>query len=448
MRLYHQEPVEARAMFCDAPFLKTRYARSDGEYVLQIGRGENWSVLACKQAYAKAVKTAMELECKSCLFDLNPAQELGFPGLCAAAEGIFGGAYRQRFALDGRWEPEISCYAGGENLSQKELLAACELAHSVIETRNLVNRPSNLLHPVEFAGYLADAMRELPVEAELFMGKDLKQNGLNGLLTVGAGSENEPAMLVLRYTGAPDSTDRFGFVGKGVTVDTGGYCLKSAASMAGIKGDMAGGAAAAMALRALAANRVRVNVTAVIPTCENRISGGSMVPGDVIRLFSGKTVEILNADAEGRLILADALSWAKEKESCTCLVDIATLTGAIYQMLGHVATGVMSNDNAFYNALEAASARSGERFWRMPDFPEYESLIDSDYADVRNTSKDGCGAVTAGLFLKRFVGTRPWLHLDIAGTADNASPLWQHHVPGATGAAVSTLYFLAAEGEK
>ena len=194
---------------------------------------------------------------------------------------------------------------------------------------------------------------------------------------------------------------------------------------------------------ALAANGVPVNVTVVVPVCENRISDSSMVPGDVITSFSGKTIEILNSDAEGRLILADGLAWAAEREGCTHLVDIATLTGAICAMLGFVTTGVMASDNGFYDCLLCAAERSGEKFWRMPDDAEYETLIESDYADVRNTSKDGCGAITAGLFLKKFTAGRPWLHLDIAGTADNTGIVWQHQVPGATGTAVSTLYHLA-----
>ena len=159
--------------------------------------------------------------------------------------------------------------------------------------------------------------------------------------------------------------------------------------------------------------------------------------------FSGKTIEILNSDAEGRLILADGLAWAAEREGCTHLVDIATLTGAVCAMLGFVTTGVMASDNGFYDCLLCAAERSGEKFWRMPDDAEYETLIESDYADVRNTSKDGCGAITAGLFLKKFTAGRPWLHLDIAGTADNTGIVWQHQVPGATGTAVSTLYHLA-----
>ena len=159
---------------------------------------------------------------------------------------------------------------------------------------------------------------------------------------MGTGSGNDPCLAVLRYTGAPGSGERLGLVGKGVTCDTGGYCLKGAKSMAGMKGDMAGGAAAAAAVCALAANKVRANVTAVVPCCENRISNLAMLPGDVISSLSGRTIEVMNTDAEGRLILCDALTWAIRQEKATRLVDIATLTGAIYAMLGHVAAGVMA----------------------------------------------------------------------------------------------------------
>ena len=168
------------------------------------------------------------------------------------------------------------------------------------------------------------------------------------------------------------------------------------------------------------------------------------MPGDVIRSLSGQTIEILNTDAEGRLILADGLTWAAREEKCTRLVDAATLTGAIWAMLGYVTAGVMASDDGWYGRLEAAAALSGEKYWRMPLCREYERMIESDLADMRNTSKDGCGAITAGAFLKRFTQDLPWLHLDIAGTASVNKPVWQHQVSGATGAAVSTLFHLAA----
>ena len=437
-----EKQIQANVIFTDDAYLKTRYLlRADGGYTIRVGRGSRRDILACKELYGKAVKMALELECTACAFDPGPASELGQTGLFAAVEGVCGGAYQKKFALSGRWEPELACSFPGAD--EVQLKKAWELARSIMETRGLVNRPSNLLWPEEFARQLKEMTGGLPIEAELYDRQALEKLGLRALLTVGGSSAHAPVLAVLRYTGAPESRRRLGLAGKGVTVDSGGYSLKPASAMAGIKGDMAGGAAAAAAVRALAANGAAVNVTAVVPICENRISNVSMLPGDVITSFSGKTIEILNADAEGRLILADALTWAAEREGCTHLVDIATLTGAICAMLGFVTTGVMASDDEFYACLTRAAARSGEKFWRMPDDPEYETLIESDYADVRNTSKDGCGAITAGLFLKKFTDARPWLHLDIAGTADNTGIVWQHQVPGATGTAVSTLYHLA-----
>lgn len=448
MKRYEQEPIQAKAAPAAGEYLQERYRLREGEPTqITVGRGEPWTPLACKEVYGKAVKTALQLKCESCLFDLSAAAELGAAGVCAAVEGIYGGGYEKKFTLTDRREPEIVCYAGGEGWTAEQLNTACQLACATMQARNLVNRPSNLLTPRKFAESLANMAEGLPVHVRLCQREELEKLGLGALLAVGGSSAYPPVLAVLRYTGAPDSGERLGYVGKGVTVDTGGYCLKPAGSMEGIKGDMAGGAAAAAAVCALAAAGAHVNVTAVVPACENRISRDSAVPGDLIRTLSGQTVEVLNTDAEGRLILADALTWAVREEGCTRLVDIATLTGAIYAMLGHVAAGVMASDDAWFARLEAAAERSGERFWRMPDFPEYEKLIESDLADVRNTSKDGCGAITAGLFLRRFTEGKPWLHLDIAGTADCKTPVWQHQVPGATGAAVSTLFHLAAEFE-
>ena len=447
--LYENQPVSARVRLTDDDYLRTRYyLHPDGTADITVGRGRDWTVLACKECYGKAVKTVLNLEPESCVFDLSPAARLGQPGLNAALEGILGGSHRKADCLTDVRSPALTCYASGSGFTLPQLTAAWQLAEDIMAVRNYVNLPANLLTPMDFAARLTALADGLPIETAVYDRQQLEDLGLRGLLTVGGSSGHPPALVVLRYTGAPEDPRRVGFVGKGVTVDSGGYCLKSASSMAGIKGDMAGGAAAAAALHALARHGVRVNVTAVIPTCENRISPTSMLPGDRITLFSGQTVEILNADAEGRLILADGLTWAIRREGCTHLVDIATLTGAVYAMLGYVTTGVMASDDGWYGCLTRAAGHSGERFWRMPDFPEYEDLIRSDYADVRNTSKDGCGAITAGLFLKHFTQGLPWLHLDIAGTADNNTGItWQHRTPGATGAAVSTLDYLARELE-
>ncbi|MBR2895672.1 MAG: leucyl aminopeptidase family protein [Oscillospiraceae bacterium] len=445
MKHYRNETVEARVLPVEGEYLRTRYQMCDNEVTrITVGMGEDWTVLACKEVYGKAVKCALELGCESCAFDLTPAAQLGKEGIFAAVEGVYGGAYRQKFTLEDRCVPAIACYAEGSGWTDEDLNRASALARSILQVRNLVNRPANLLTPEMFGTALTNMAQQLPVSVQVYHRDELAERGLNALLSVGDSSGNAPCMIVMRYNGAPDSDTRLGYVGKGVTCDTGGYCLKSRQSMAGMKGDMAGGAAVAGALCALAANGVKVNVTAVIPACENRISPSSSLPGDLVTSFSGKTIEVLNTDAEGRLLLCDAVTWAIREENATHLVDAATLTGAIYAMLGHVATGVMTNDDAWFARLEDASRQSGERFWKIPAYPEYERLIESDYADLRNTTKDDCGAIAAGLFIKHFTEDRPWMHLDIAGTADVNSPVWQHQVSGATGAAASTLYYLAA----
>ena len=444
MKRWNQEPVQAVVRPVEGKYLKTRVYPDRTPVEITVGVGEKWTPLACKEVYGKGVKAALEQETESCLFDLTEAAKLKSNGIYAALEGIYGGAYKLKFALSGRCEPELTCYACGEGWKGTDLEKAENLARRILQTRNLVNLPPNLLTPMKFAEALRDMARGLPVEVQVYDRAQLKQLGLNALLAVGDASENEPCLTVLRYNGAPDVAGRLGYVGKGVTCDTGGYCLKPGKSMEGMKGDMAGGAAVAAAVCALAENGVPVNVTAVIPACENRISGRSLLPGDVITGLSGQTIEVLNTDAEGRLILSDALTWTVRQERANSLVDVATLTGAIYAMLGHVAIGTMTNDELWYDCLKGAAEISGERIWQIPDFPEYEKLIESDLADVRNTSKDGCGAITAGLFLKRFVEKASWVHLDIAGAADSKTPVWEHQVGGAHGAAVSTLYHLGA----
>ncbi len=448
MQFYNDQTVQAILRPVDGPYLQTRYyLKEDGPALVTVGRGEDWSPLACKEVYAQAVRTAGGLESAACAVELTAAAELGFPGLCAALEGVYGGSYRMKSALTGGTEPDLELYAAGEGFTQEQLQAAGEVARSVIQARNLVNCPGNLLDPAGLAEAVRSLADGLPLEATVYGEEELEALGLHALLSVSRGGGGA-YLAVLRYTGAPQSGKRLGYVGKGITCDTGGYCVKPAKSMLGMKGDMAGAAAVACALRALAANRAEVNVTAVVPICANRISPEGTLPGDVIDSLSGKTIEVVNTDAEGRLILADGLTWAIEKEGCTHLVDVATLTGAIHAMLGNVAAGVMAVGEDWYARLEAAGDKSGERYWRMPAFPEYERLIESPLADVRNSSKDGCGAITAGLFLKKFTGDLPWLHLDIAGTADVSVPVWKHQVKGATGAAVTTLYHLAADMEE
>ena len=320
------------------------------------------------------------------------------------------------------------------------------LAENVMAARNFVNAPSNLLYPEEFARQIKSFVSGagLGIEYKVLHQKEIVDKGMGLLNIVGDSSKNKPCLVVLSYNGAAGSDKVLALVGKGVCMDTGGYCLKPGSSIYDMKGDMAGAAAVVSAIKAIASRRLRLNVKAVIPIVENRISDASFVPSDVITSYSGKTVEILNTDAEGRLILADAISYAIKDEKATHIVDIATLTGAVVSMLGQTVTGILSNDkNGFYKTFNEASTRYGERHLLLPYYKEHEKMIDSERADIKNLGDKFCGTITAGLFIKAFTEDKPWIHMDIAGTSKMDSPVFSYEEKGPTGTGVVQLYSLA-----
>lgn len=332
------------------------------------------------------------------------------------------------------------------------------LAQGILFARDMVNYPGNLLRPADFAAAVAKQMEGLDVEVEIFDEKKLEEMQMGGLLTVGGGSAFGPCMAVLRYRGAENGEEAgneicrkkrevLGLIGKGVTCDTGGYCLKPSGSMGGIRGDMAGGAAVAGCIYALASNHVKVNVTGVIPICENRISPDSYLPGDVITMYNKTKVEIINTDAEGRLILGDAAAYAVECEGVGQVIDIATLTGAVVNLFGFSIGGVLSDSDELYTCFEEAAQISTEQYARIPYYAEHEEMLKSEAADIKNLGPDYCGTITAGLFIRRFADGKPWLHMDIAGTAWVDTPIWKFQSKGATGAGVTTLYELCRKKE-
>ena len=398
-----------------------------------------------RRAAARAAAQLRGLESASALLDAAPVVKvLGGEGLAALIQGAELALYRQETWKEKREDKPFTLYlTGTEAVDAGRILEeTAALDRWICFARDLTNRPANKLTPVMLAGAVTSAAEGLPVEVRVLCGDETRALGMEAFHAVGGSSANPPRLIVLRYRGGREGEAPVALVGKGVCFDSGGYSIKT--NMRGMKGDMAGGAAVCAAVLALAENRVPVNVTAVIPAVENRISPASFLPDDVIGSMSGKTIEIGSTDAEGRLILADAITYAIEKEGACKVVDIATLTGAIARMLGGVAAGVMANDDGFYAALQAAAEHTGEKFWRMPDYPEYKKLIESPVADLCNSS-DGCGAIAAGLFLAAFAGKTPWLHLDIAGTG-HAGKLSQPYQPqGATGMGVATLYRLCRD---
>ena len=308
--------------------------------------------------------------------------------------------------------------------------------------RQLDNEPGNALTPSVFAARLAEIARGGGLTVEVLDHHELERLGMGMLLGVGRGSSDPPKLVAIRYEPADAAASPvLGLVGKGITFDTGGISMKPAADMDRMKDDMAGGAAVAGAMCALAELRAPIRVIGVIPIAENMPGGRAIRPGDVLKSASGKTVEVINTDAEGRLILGDAL-WYARQMGATHLVDVATLTGAISVALGKITSGLFGTPTTFVEHVRAIAERAGDRCWPLPLFDEYKDQLRSEIADMINTGGRLGGAITAALFLKEFTGDLPWIHLDIAGTAwaDENKPFMPK---GPTGVGLRTLVELA-----
>jgi len=318
------------------------------------------------------------------------------------------------------------------------------LAEGVELARTLVNEPPNVLFPESFAERAA-GLRKLGVEVEILDVKDMTRLGMGALLAVGQGSARESRLVVMRWRGAKAKKGApVAFVGKGVCFDTGGISIKGAAGMEDMKGDMGGAACVVGLMHALARRKAKVNAVGVIGLVENMPDGKAYRPGDILTSMSGQTIEINNTDAEGRLVLADALWWTKEHAKPKFMVDLATLTGAIMVALGQEHAGLFSNNDELAARLAEAGQATGEAVWRMPMGPAYDKLIDSRFADMKQTGGRNGGSIIAAQFLKRFVGDIPWAHLDIAGTA-MSSPSTEINTSWGSGWGVRLLNRLVAD---
>lgn len=307
--------------------------------------------------------------------------------------------------------------------------------------RDMVNEPGNKMTPAILAERAKQIAHQRNLECTILHKNELEELGMGALLGVGQASANEPKMIVLKYMGASDSRDVIGFIGKGITFDTGGIQVKPDEHMGEMKTDMAGGAAVIAAMDAIGVLKPHVNVIAVVPTCENMIAGNNLKPADVIRSFSGKTIEIIHTDAEGRLILADGVAYAKHL-GATKLVDVATLTGSVISALGYTATGLLTNHEEWAAEVKEAAHIAGEKVWQLPNFEEYQEYIESEIADIKNDAGRPAGCIQGGIFIGAFAEDTPWVHLDIAGTATTEKDKG-HYPAGATGVAVRTLVQLA-----
>ena len=315
------------------------------------------------------------------------------------------------------------------------------MAEATNLARDMVNEPSNSMTPTRMADIAKEIADKYDLRFRIFSAEDMEMMGMGALLGVARGSSQVPKLITLSYKGDDSTEGAMGFIGKGVTFDSGGISIKPSEGMGEMKDDMAGAAAVMAALNAIVQLKPKVNVTVIIPATENLPSGTALKPGDVLKAMNGKTIEVISTDAEGRLILADALSYAV-KHGLSPLIDLATLTGACCVALGTLYSGVFGNDQGLADKVLRAADRTGERLWQMPLPEEYKEQNKSEIADVKNTGNRYGGAITAALFLAEFVDNTPWVHVDIAGTASSSKESG-YIVKGATGVGVRTLVELA-----
>lgn len=381
------------------------------------------------------------------------------PGECAEAlvEGVILGMYR--------FDKYKTKKKNAEKLLQKiKIIAQSEeavaaltksadtgknLAESANFVRDLVNEPANYMHPIRFAECAQEVADKHGIAIQILGPEDLEKESMGLHLAVAKGSDQPPRLVIMKYEGNPGGKT-IGIVGKGITFDTGGYDVKPSQGMLRMYGDMAGAAATLGAMNAIAAEKLKVNVVAAMPLAENMINGKAYRPSDILTSMSGKTVEMMNTDAEGRLVMADALTYIQKYHDPDVLLDIATLTGAVIIALGRTVSGVLTNEDDLYHRLFQAGEYTGERVWRLPLYEEYRSQLVSDVADIESVGGRSAGTITAAVFLKEFVDAdRPWAHIDIAGTSMMEEEIARYvknpYLPkeGGTGTGTRLLYHFA-----
>ena len=418
--------------------------------IIGAGKKEKFGNPELRRLAAAAVRTLKSRQVKQAAF-LVRESERSEAAAQAAVEGmILANFDSDKYKTDKKPGSEITSasLAGWDESSRAEADRGLARGRIVAESQNfardLGNEPSNLLTPRMLADRAAAMAREAGLSVDLLDEKRIAELKMGALLSVAQGSAEPPRMIVITYT--PEKLDPtapvLGLVGKAITFDTGGISIKPSNDMEKMKYDMCGGAAMIGAMRAIAALKPSCKIIAVVPSSENMPGGRAQKPGDVRIAMSGKSIEVINTDAEGRLVLADAITYAK-KLGCTHLVDAATLTGAVVVALANVNVGVFGSDQPFTDRLLASSKSAGEKMWQLPIDDDYREMIKSGIADIQNVgSGKGGGATIGAMFIKEFTGDTPWIHLDIAGTAwqDDVKP-W--NAKGATGVAVRTLVDLA-----
>ncbi|KHE67611.1 leucyl aminopeptidase [Halobacillus sp. BBL2006] len=392
-----------------------------------IGLGVSEEVT--RNAYRKAIGYAF----KSMLKEGHEEISLDFDSLCPASlsleecaeiigETVFTSTYRlPSFKTDEQEPKSIKkvnlVYEGDERVLSDALKKGYALAEGVNTARRLVHLPANILTPTELAEFARTLAEDHEFEIDVLDKEDMEKLGMGALLAVNQGSVEPPKMIVLRYQGLDNWEDVTAFVGKGITYDTGGYSIKTKTGMPGMKGDMGGAAAVLGAMDTIGRLKPKKNVLAVIPSSDNMISGEAFKPDDVISSMSGKTIEVLNTDAEGRLALADGVTYAKS-EKAERIFDVATLTGGVVTALGSWMTGAMTNDQILFAELQSIAEDMGEPIWQLPYNDDYKAQVrKSEIADLNNSPTRKAHAIMGGAFVGAFVEDTPWVHLDIAGTS-------------------------------
>jgi len=320
------------------------------------------------------------------------------------------------------------------------------LAEATNLARDLVNEPSNYMTPSDMAQVAERLAKTYSLDLTILEREQMEKEGMGALLGVARGSRQPPKLIILSYKGDETSPDTMGFIGKGITFDSGGISIKPSEGMAEMKGDMSGGATVMAALSAIAQLKPKINVTGIVPATENLPGGNAIKPGDILKAMNGKTIEVVNTDAEGRLILADALAYAV-KQKLSPLVDIATLTGACHIAFGDICSGIFGSSQELVDKITRAGTEAGEHLWQMPMYEEYKEKNKSDVADIKNSGGRWGGAITAAQFLAEFVGDTPWAHIDIAGTFMSDKDRG-YLVKGATGVGVRSLVNFALASTK
>ena len=417
--------------------------------VVGLGERQEFALDKMRKVAGESCRSLRKLNCHKVATTLHVA-DIGGIDPEALAEAIVEGSLLGLYNFANYKKPEY------EDIKEiliverdKDKLPALErgthrgkvMAEATSLARDMVNEPANHMTPSRMAEVAKEIAAKGKLEINVFDSNEMETMGMGALLGVSRGSEQAPKFITLSYKGNESSGSAIGFIGKGITFDSGGICIKPSKNMDEEKGDMSGGAAVVAALSAIAQLKPKINVVGVIPSAENLPSGRALKPGDVVKAMNGKTIEVKDTDCEGRLILADALSYAV-KQGLSPLVDLATLTGTCGVALGTEYSGAFSNNQELMDSVFRAAGRAGEKLWQLPLPEEYKEQVKSEIADIKNIGEGYGGTITAALFLSEFVDNTPWVHLDIAYTALSAKESG-YLVKGATGMGVRTLVELA-----